>query len=176
MRKKYPKHSKEEKKLVIDLCATEKNVKQKKRYDAIRLYHDGYRRWQIAEVLQISENSVGDYICKYEKEGIEALILKKQPGKPRKLTEQQENELFTIITTQTPEESGLGVFANWTAPLACNLVKNRYGAEFSERGMRNLFERIGLSYTRPTYKLKKADPEKQQEFKQQFAEYKKTPE
>ena len=27
----------------------------------------------------------------------------------------------------TPEETGVGIFANWTAPLACCLVKQKYG-------------------------------------------------
>ena len=174
MRKKYPQHSKEDKKQIINLCEVEKNVRQKRRYDVIRLYLEGYRRWQISDALHISENSVGDYICMYEKGGIEALKIKKQPGKPRKLSIEQEKELYNIITTSTPEEAGVGVFANWTAPLACRLVKERYHVEFSERGMRNLFQRIGLSYTRPTYTLKNADPNKQEQFKQDFQEYKKT--
>ena len=81
-----------------------------------------------------------------------------------------------MIATKTPEEAGIGVFANWTAPLACQIVKKRFGVTFSERGMRNLFERIGLSYTRPTYTLKNADLQKQEAFQKQFEELKKTSE
>ena len=39
--------------------------------------------------------------------------------------------------------------------------------------MRELFYRIGLSYTRPTYTLNKADPVKQEEFRKSFEERKK---
>ena len=173
MKVKYPKHSKADLAEISHLADNEKNVKQKKRYDVIRLYLEGRRRWMIADIIHISEASVADYIRKYEKGGVEALIIRKQPGKERKLSEEQEKELFKTITSQTPEEAGIGVFANWTAPLACCLVKERYGVTFSERGMRNLFERIGLSYTRPTYTLKKADPEKQEAFKREFEDIKK---
>ena len=40
--------------------------------------------------------------------------------------------------------------------------------------MRDLLERIGLSYTRPTYTLAKANPQKQEEFKEKFKDLKKT--
>ena len=76
--------------------------------------------------------------------------------------------------TCTPEEAGVGIFANWTAPLACRLVEERFQVKFSERGMRDLFYRTGLSYTRPAYTLNKADPEKQDAFRQQFEDLKKT--
>ena len=92
----------------------------------------------------------------------------------KKLTAEQEKELYNIIATKTPEEAGIGIFANWTAPLACFLVKKQFGVTFSERGMRNLFDRIGLSYTRPTYTLKNADPQKQEAFREQFEALKKT--
>ena len=35
----------------------------------------------------------------------------------------------------TPEETGVGIFGNWTAPLACCLVKQKYGITFKERGI-----------------------------------------
>ena len=81
---------------------------------------------------------------------------------------EQESELKKVISTQTPEEAGIGIFANWTAKLACEWVACHYHVKFSESGMRDLFYRIGLSYTRPTYTLKKADPQKQEKFREQF--------
>jgi putative transposase len=64
--------------------------------------------------------------------------------------------------------------ANWTSSLAVQWIKGNFGVEFSSRGVRNLFERIGLRYTRPTYTLKKADPEKQAAFVEEFNRIKKT--
>lgn len=84
--------------------------------------------------------------------------------------------MFNIISAQTPQEAGIGVFANWTASLVCRLVAERFKVEYSERGMRNLFDRIGLSYTRPSYTLAKADPKKQEAFKTEFETIKKTSE
>lgn len=152
----------------------EKSVKQKKRYDTVLLYMEGYARKQIAEILHIPHRTVCYHIASYQKGGLDALLLVKQPGAQKKLSDGQEQTLIDIISTQTPEEAGVGIFANWTSALACTLVKERFGVSFSERGMRNLFERAGLSYTRPTYTLEKADPEKQEQFRETFETLKKT--
>ena len=104
---------------------------------------------------------------------MESLLIVKQPEAQKKLTDKQETELLSVISTQTPEEAGLGVFANWTAALACAFVKQKFGISYSSRGMLNLFDRLGLSYTRPTYTLDKADPKKQEQFRKTFETLKK---
>ena len=151
----------------------EKNVNQKNCYDAVLLYMEGYSRKQISEILHTPHRTVNSHITKYEGGGMEALLLIKQPGAPRKLSGEQEAELLSVISTMTPEEAGVGVFANWTAALACAYVKDHFGVSFSSRGMLNLFERLGLSYTRPTYTLDRADPAKQEGFRQTFEALKK---
>ena len=151
----------------------EKSVKQKNRYDVVLLYMEGYSRKKISEILHIPLRTVSYHILSYEKEGMESLLIVKQPGAQKKLTDKQETELLSVISTQTPEEVGLGVFANWTAALACAFVKQKFGISYSSRGMLNLFDRLELSYTRPTYTLDKADPKKQEQFRKTFETLKK---
>ena len=93
------------------------------------------------------------------------MLLGKAKGRERKLSAEQEDELYRVVSEKLPKDVGLEPFCNWTAPLACKFVKKRFGVEFSERGMRDVFYRLRLSYTRPTYTLAKANPEKQEEFK-----------
>ncbi len=157
-----------------ELSQKEKRVKQKLIYDAVLLFLEGYKRNEVSKILHVKQGTVNYHIRKYLNNGIESLQIKKQPGYQKRLTDKQETELTEIITMQTPEEAGVGVFANWTAALICRLVKEKYGVEYSERGMRDLLKRIGLSYTRPTYTLAKADPKKQEKFKEKFQELKKT--
>ena len=159
---------------LLRLSKHERNAKQKNRYDVVLLFLEGHTRRKISQVLHTPSRTVSAHIAAYQKSGISALSIKKQPGRQKKLTDAQEQELKKIIAMQTPEEAGVGIFANWTAPLACQLVEHLYQVKFSERGMRDLFYRIGLSYTRPTYTLDKADPKKQEEFRQEFDEVKKT--
>lgn len=81
-----------------------------------------------------------------------------------KMTEAQEEVLYKTITEKLPKDVGLAPFCNWRAPLAYRYVKSEFGVEFSERSMRDVFYRSGLSYIRLTYLLAKADPKKQAEF------------
>lgn len=158
---------------LIELSQNEKRVKQKLIYDAVLLFLEGYTRGEISKILHEKQGTVNHHIRKYINNGIEDLHIKKQPGYQKRLTDEQETELAELITSKTPEEAGMGVFANWTAPLICCLVEKKYSVKYSERGMRDLLERIGLSYTRPTYTLAKANPQKQEEFKEKFKDLKK---
>ena len=126
--------------------------------------------------LDISLTQVYLILNLYKQGGIEGLTLKQPPGRQRKLTDEQERELIGIITEKLPKEVGLEPHCNWTAPLACQYVKDHYGVTFSERGMRDVFYRLHLSYTRPTYVLAKADHQKQAEFVEKLEDIKKTPE
>ena len=152
------------------------DAKQRRRYDIVRLFLSKRAKPDIADILDISLTQVYLILNLYKQAGIEGLALKQLPGRQRKLTDEQEKELISIITEKLPKEVGLEPHCNWTAPLACQYVKDHYGVAFSERGMRDVFYRLHLSYTRPTYVLAKADPQKQAEFLEKLEDIKKTPE
>ena len=52
-------------------------------------------------------------------------------------------------------------------------MEQNFGVSFSSRGMLNLFEHLGLTFSRPIYTLAKADPQKQEEFREAFESLKK---
>jgi len=156
------------------ISRSEKNKGTLTRLLVVRLYLEGYEKTKIANIADCCLKTVYNNIDTYKEDGVSALIPTPSKGRERKLTDEQEAELYETIKNKLPKEAGFAPFANWTSFLAVKWVKNEYGIEFSDRGMRNVFERLGLSYTRPTYVLKKADPEKQQAFKAEFEEVKKT--
>lgn len=51
---------------------------------------------------------------------------------------------------------------------------SEYVKKFNEGGIGHMLKRWGLRYTRPTYTLKRADPNKQKTFKQELSMIKKT--
>jgi putative transposase len=153
---------------------TENDKAKIKRLLIIRLLLEGYSISQVRQIVNCSEKTVYNCRARYAADGISGLTTGTKPGRSKKLTKEQELQLYETIKTKLPKEVGFAPFVNWTAALAVKWVLTNYGIGFSERGMRNLFERIGLSYTRPTYTLKKADPEKQAIFVNDFEEVKKT--
>jgi len=150
-----------------------KDARMKLRYEVILLYLRGYDRKHIASIFGISYHTVRLYELAYEESGADGLVMGKSTGRTRRLSKEQETYLYNCIKDKLPKEVGFEPFVNWTAPLACGWVEKEFGIKFSERGMRNVFERLELSYTRPTYTLKKADPEKQEDFKKDFEDIKK---
>lgn len=95
------------------------------------------------------------------------------PGRPRQLTPQQEQQLYQTVVDKTPKDVGFPAKMNWTSPIIRKWIEREYGVLYSDRGTRELLYRINLSFTTPTYTLAKADPAKQEAFKQEFEEYKK---
>ncbi len=73
-----------------------------------------------------------------------------------------------VITTKTPDQVGIPNRKNWDSHIACEWVKINFGVKYSPRGMLDVLHRLNLSYTRPTYTLAKANPQKQEEFKKEF--------
>lgn len=155
------------------LARKSKGARQRRRYDIVRLSLQGRKKPEIAEIMDMSLQGIYNVLNGYKAKGVEGLLLGKAKGRERKLTGEQEAELYKVISEKLPKDVGLEPFCNWSAPLACQYVKNRFGVEFSERGMRDVFYRLKLSYTRPTYTLAKADPIKQEEFKERLEGIKK---
>lgn len=152
------------------------NARQRRQYDIVRLYLQGWKKTEISKIMDMSLQGIYKVLNRYKANGIEGLLLGKAKGRERKLNDEQESELYTVISEKLPKDVGLEPFCNWTAPLACKYVKEHFGVDFSERGMRDVFYRLKLSYTRPTYTLEKADPVKQEEFKERLEQIKKTSE
>ncbi len=155
------------------LAGESKNYKQRRQYDIVRLSLQGYKKKEIEEIMDMTLQGIYKVLKKYKENGVEGLILGKSKGRDRKMTEEQEAELYEVISKKLPKDVGLEPFCSWTSKLACEYVKKRFGIEFSDRGMRDVFYRLNLSYTRPTYTLEKADSAKQEEFKEKLEGLKK---
>ena len=151
-----------------------RDARQRRQYDIVRLYLQDWKKTEIAKIMDMSLQGIYKVLNRYKAKGIEGLLLGKAKGRERKLSDEQESELYTVISEKLPKDVGMEPFCNWTAPLACKYVKEHFKVDFSERGMRDVFYRLKLSYTRPTYTLAKADPVKREEFKERLEQIKKT--
>lgn len=151
-----------------------KNLRMHTRYLVIYNHLLGYMNVEIADMLNLCPHTVGTYIRKYRSGGLESLVMGKSTGAPRHLTMEQEQELKEIIITQTPDEVGFTAKKNWNTTIIRQLVLKMYGVRYCQRGMLEVLYRLNLSFTSPTYTLEKADPQKQEKFKQEFRLLKKS--
>lgn len=156
---------------IQELKAAMKKNKDKRmhvRYLFIINHLHGLQNVDIAMNMGLCAHTVGAYIRKYKEGGLQNLIPAPKSGAPRLLSQEQEEQLVKVITSNTPDEVGFPFRKNWNALLIKEWVKNNFGVEYSHSGMLYVLYRLNLSFTRPTYTLAKADPEKQEEFKQRF--------
>lgn len=144
------------------------------RYMVIFNHLEGYTNQAIAKTQNLVGHTVGTYVNAYKQHGLEGLVMGKSTGKPKFLSDEQEKKLLEVVTTKTPDEVGFENRKNWDCNLIVHWIFNTYGIEYKQRSILDVLHRLNLSYTRPTYTLEKADPELQEQFKQDFEVLKKS--
>lgn len=158
-----------------DALNNTKNIRLYKRYSILIKHFYGFTNKKIAQLEDIDEHTVGIYIKNYKSKGLAGLNIAHGGGAVKKNNEQQERIMLEVITTKTPEDVGFESKRNWTIELIRKWVIKEFNITMSHRGIAYVLERLNLSYTRPTYVLAKADPKKQEQFKNDFKSLKKTP-
>ena len=171
MKRNYTESEKSE---ITELMRTTNNKVMHRKYQVIHLHMNGYKNTKIAEITTLNVQTVGIYINTYKQLGVVGLKPKKSSGRPHLLTKEQEQLLYETISAKNPDDVGFDGIMNWTSKFACQWVLKEFGIQYSTNGMLDMFHRLGLSYTRPTYVLAKADPKKQEQFKEDFEVIKKT--
>jgi transposase len=134
------------------------------RYQAVYLQLRGKTVQEIAETLNRSAATVKSYIQAYETGGLSALQMNHSPGAPTRLSKEQQETLRQTIVNSVPHEVGFTARHNWTLEIIATFIEREFGHRYSLRGVSKMMHRQGLSYTKPTYTLAAANPEKQREF------------
>jgi transposase len=143
------------------------------RYQCIHLLLMGESQKNIAKMVNRGADTIGDYVQAYCASGLSGLQPQPSHGRPKQLTADQEQQLYQTIVEKTPADVGFPAHMNWTSGLIRDWIRKQFQVDYSERGTRALLYRMNFSYTRPTYTLAKANPAKQEAFKQEFGELKK---
>lgn len=150
-----------------------KNLRLHERYQIVLMILYGTDFEEISKLTGRSLSTVYNYASAYRQGGIEGLTMKHSTGRPRQLTTEQEQQVYQTVVDKTPSDVGFPAKMNWTSPLVRKWIEKEFGICYSDRGTRELLYRLKLSFTTPTYTLAKADPVKQEAFKQEFEGFKK---
>jgi transposase len=142
----------------------EKSRRMFERYQTIRLSLLGYDNQQIATAIGRSDRTVRTYLHSYKTSGLVGLQIRFAPGRRERMTQKQQDQLKQVIIDSLPHEVGFTAKFNWTLELIRQYIKREFEVGYSIRGTSKLMHRLDMSYTKPTYTLAAADPEKQKEF------------
>lgn len=155
-----PKYTKQE---LIDLYRKEKDPKAKVRLLAAILRKEGRTLREISDRVKHPLTTVGDWLRRMHLEGISRRYSIKQPGRPRRLTNEQEIKLRSALSG-SPQKEGFP-FVIWTTKLVRVFIEQRYGVSYNIRQTRNLLYRIGFSCQKPRPAHRRANKKLQEAFK-----------
>ena len=144
------------------------NLRLFQRYPAVFLIVKGCSYAEVGTIIPRSITTVYNDVQALREGGLPALNLHHSPGRPHYLTPDQEQQVAEVVIHKTPQDVGFPAEMNWTAPLVARYIAETFSIEFSEQEVRSVLYRMGFTCTRPTYTLAKADPAKQDAFKEAF--------
>ncbi len=119
------------------------------RIDAIRLLEQGYTKVQVARILNVTESSVYGWQKAYREGGLAALSTKIASGRKRLLTDKQMLELSRCLRLN-PRQLEFN-FGLWTRKLVRDLIRTRFGIDYSEQNVGRILKMLGFSPQRPVY-------------------------
>jgi transposase len=152
-----------------------KDATTRTRYQAVRLYGEGYIEEEIERITGCSRTSLMEWCRAFRADPAQGLIDKRAGGNSAKLNKMQVEELYQRLHQYTPRElfgpgasSADGQF--WTVLDLAHAIKKCYGIEYRSRSSYTcLFERLEFSFQKtekvfkPRNQLKVADFEEQLE-------------
>lgn len=124
-----------------ELQEVEKRLKHEKerrmfeRYQTIRLYMMGHTVKQITTILKRTEKTIRTYIKSYEEHGLDGLAMKFSPGKPPRLTKEQQAQVKQTIIGSLPHDVGFPSKFNWTLEIIASYIEREFGHPYSIRGV-----------------------------------------
>ena len=155
-------------KIAMKKAKKTKNTRHYQRYSVILKHLNGFTNKDIATIENLNAHTVGIYVKNYKERGILGLNMNYSTGAKRKLSKAQEIIIFETIINNTPDNVGFESRKNWTIEIVRQWIIKEFNVKMCHKGIAIVLHRLNLSYTRPTYVLKKADKEKQKIYMQDF--------
>ena len=124
---------------------------EERRKQAIALHKKGMTNIEIAEIVGVHRNTVGQWIAKWKKGGSKNLRVQssgRPRGSGRHLSPEQEKTIQKLIIDRHPEQLKLD-FALWTRDAVRLLIANEFGLDMPIRTVGEYLKRWGFTPQRP---------------------------
>ena len=164
----------EEQKELLRAYRTCKEAGTRTRYQAVRLYGEGYTEAEIEQITGCSRTSLMEWCRAYQADPSQGLVDKRVGGNRAKLSQLQIEELQWMLHQYTPKER-LGSKAStsdgqfWTAEDLALVVREQYGVEYRSRtSYSRLLHLCGFSYQKTEKVFKSRSTMKVADFEEQL--------
>ncbi len=144
---------------------SEHAAKQRDRYRAVWWALAGKSSYRIAQKLDRARAFVQRWAYTYRDGGIDAIVAKRQPGAPTKLSQDQER-VFQQRLDAGPTAADEGV-CTLRGKDAVRILDQEFGVVYSLDGAYDLLRRLGYACLKPRPRHRKNDPQAMAAWKQQ---------
>jgi len=120
-----------------------------KRIHALLYILDGKSPEEVAAILDLSVQSVYNYVTAFVRKKFDSLVYRRPPGRPPKLTKSQRKELERLID-DGPEAAGYDCGC-WTTGLIQDLILTRFGVEYNPHYLAELLKNMDYSYQKARF-------------------------
>lgn len=141
---------------------SERNATQRDRYRAVALALDGRLTEEIVEKLERSRAFVQRWVYAYRDGGLEAIKIRKPPGKKPLLPRDRWDELRGRLDAGPTDDDAVCEFRGRDIQ---RLLQREFGVKYSLNGVYELLHRLGYSWLAPRPRHRHADAEAQKAFK-----------
>lgn len=146
-----------------EMIRQEKPGKPRDRLQAAVLRKRGKTLEEIKEAIGYKVNTIHNWLAKLASEGLDSRYDKKSPGRPPRLTPEEENAIREDLA-KSPQESGFER-GSWNAKMVARRIKDVFGKTYSTRSSLRLAQKLGFSYRKPRpIPYNSATPEEQEAF------------
>ena len=145
-----------------------RDAKQRDRYRVVLIAGRGLgerselEREQIAATVGRSRQFVDQWVGRYRRGGVDALVPKRQPGAACRLSEEQEAQLRAMLEAGPPPDEGI---AAYNGPILRERIEQRFGTAYSLAGVYKLLHRLGYNDLMPRPHHPDTDPAALEAFK-----------
>ena len=164
----------EERKELLQAYRVCKDAGTRTRYQAVRLYGEGYPEAEIEQITGCSRTSLMEWCRAYREDPSQGLVDKRAGGNRAKLSKLQIEALQQVLHQYTPKER-LGTKAStldgqsWKVEDLAQLVREPYGVEYQSRASyTQLLHVCGFSYEKTEKVFKSRSEMKVAEFEEQL--------
>ena len=145
---------------------TTNDAKFQHRVELVNLVLGGLSPSFLSQYCAESKNTITLWVKIADEQGFDALRIKKQTGRPAKLSSEELAQIKSVLAKDTPKEYGYPV---WDGPSLSDYIAKTYSVSLCVRQCQRLLHALGFSLVRPqVFPGKGADNEQERE------EFKKT--
>ena len=119
-----------------------------------------------ADIFDVGRSTVYNWLKEFREKGAAAFTAKKAHGRPRRLSDQQMAQLRSLIIGWEPRQLQLD-FALWTRELVREVIRRKFGVDYTLQAVGNILRDLGLSPQRPLVRAYEQNPERVRRWKEE---------